>query len=548
MANSDVLGTITFHDVETGYLAKLRLEKEITNDYYVNIPVDLLYNGIHSVDDQDGVPSVTLLTREELAAVLKDMDRRISEGWKEYVEKQILGNNDLTWVPQNGNGYIRQLHDLLREEARIREEEDNEIKCGERTPDPLEWNPVSSNLNQLRHDINSNDEDIYNLNRYTVPIGSIIPSVTSYIDHERCFVELNGTTIYAGTYSRLFDAVQADSDELHFIEDVSLNNIDSVYQELMQATYSGFTSTSNTPSRMFMNTNDLVKILGGNTGRAKVRNADGDQYRIAYAGNTNILKNIAREYYLRKYGNDSQYVATYRRVFGNGVNNIYINVDRNGNLKYRTNMDTTFTNLDINNIDDRSGYLQIVTIKNGDRIAGEYAYIKRDNGNCNNVSLNLKVVSRTKDLEEFRSVENQDEELVQVETLGINDVTIEMVAMPLTNKLSPLCGRAYTTLNMSDEGIFLGGGNGDNSLLDWTIPQITGRISTPYKNWYVCDGVFNPAGSTYFNSRDGGGDPTFIGNFNLNNVVAYRGHYNTQGKFYPKHYSVKWFMKVDEVL
>lgn len=97
--------------------------------------------------------------------------------------------------------------------------------------------------------------------------------------------------------------------------------------------------------------------------------------------------------------------------------------------------------------------------------------------------------------------------------------------------------------DLTKDGVFLGGGSMPGTFKEWTVPEIKGRMSAPYKGYYVCDGVFNPNGSANFNSTDGGGDPTYVGNFNLNNVLSYVGHNNKDNSMYSSHHVVETWMK-----
>ena len=532
------LGTIIFHNNNNGRTVKLEMEKENSNDYKVKIPVDLLYNARHSIDRDENIPCITLVTREEVDSIIKDIQLRLNSGWIEYVENQILGNNELTYDHDANVGYVRQLHELIKEETRNRIREDNRIKSGEPESDGG-WDAYTSNLNKLRYDVNNNTYNISLLNSYDLPVGSIIPS-TANGNFTHSFVRLNGSTVYATTYKELV-SLCAQSDELFLEPNTFFNNISDSYQEFMNAIYAGFTTTSNTPTRLFMDMDDMVKLLGGNNSPATLRNKTGESYKVAFGGNSEIVKNMITEYYILKYGNNSQYGISTSEIYGNGTDKIEISVDRYGNLRYQSNQDQTPKTFDLGNIDTTNGYIQIVTVKNGGLIVGEYVYIKKDSGGNIVTGISEMVLRRRKDLTVFREVESMAQTLEAIATIGTSNVTVESLAMPLTNTISANAGRAYTTLNMS-EGVFLGGDGGNiGDFSTWSIPDVDfGNYvndcrKSNMKDYRIGKGVY-PLFDQY------------KGRIALSSLPSYSGHLNTSGKFYPSHYQVYWYQKARTVM
>lgn len=536
MTNNN-LGTIIFHNQKNGRTVKLEIEKETGNDYKVKIPVDLLYNSRHSVDNADNIPCITLVAREEIDSILKDIQLRLNSGWIEYVENQILGNNELTYDHGQNIGYVRQLHELIKEETRNRIREDNRIKSGEPENDGG-WDAYTSNLNKLRYDVNNNTYNIGLLNTYDLPVGSIVPSLVD-ANFSKSFVKLNGTTVYGTTYKELVNLC-ATSDELHLEPNAVFNNISDSYQEMMNAIYAGYSGKNNTPTRLFMDMDDMVKLLGGNNAQSNLLNKTGEKYKVAFAGNSEIVKNMITEYYMLKYGNNSQYCMSTSEIYGNGTDKIELSVDSYGNLRYQSNQDNSPKTFDIGNVDVRNGYIQIVTIKNGGLIVGEYVYIKRDNGASVTTGITESVIRRRKDLTVFREVDSTTQPLEDIATVGTYNVTVESLVMPLTNTISPNAGRAYTTINMS-EGVFLGGGDGISGLVDWSIPDmVLGNYG--YTN-----------GKDHARSAGAGGGFDFVNwvgytEVKSSNAAAYKNHSNNAGKFYPKHYQVFWYQKARTVI
>lgn len=535
MTNNN-LGTIIFHNNRNGRTVKLEVERENTNDYKVKIPVDLMFNARHSVDASENIPCITLVTREEINSIVADIQLRLNAGWIEYIENQILGNNELTYDHGTNMGYVRQLHELIKEEIRNRIREDNRIKSGNPESDGG-WDAYTSNLNKLRYDVTNNTYNIGLLNNYDLPVGSIIPSTAS-ANFTHSFVRLNGSTVYATTYRELV-SMCAESDQLHLEPNALFDNISDSYQQMMSAVYSGYTSTSNTPTRLFMDMDDMVKLLGGNNATGTLRNKTGEPYKVAFAGNSEIVKNMITEYYTLKYGNNSQYGISTSDIYGNGTDKIELSVDRYGNLRYQSNQDQNPKTFDLGNIDTRNGYIQIVSIKNGGLIVGEYVYIKKDNGGAVNTGLSDSVIRRRKDLTVFREVDATAQPLEDISTVGTCNVTVESVAMPLTNSISANAGRAYTTMNMT-EGVFLGGGGGVGNLMDWSVPDFTSDSRAKQNsNYRVATKGFDHARIN---------EATAEYTWNLSTRPNYAGHINSKGLLYPKHYPVYWYQKARTVM
>ena len=98
--------------------------------------------------------------------------------------------------------------------------------------------------------------------------------------------------------------------------------------------------------------------------------------------------------------------------------------------------------------------------------------------------------------------------------------------------------------DMTEEGIFLGGGNVAGTFRDWTIHDAKGYLSIG-DGAYFWDshGVFTTRSGSVYEDPGAGGSGSRYQHFALSGDSTYLRHTNDFEKMYPNHYVVEWYIK-----
>lgn len=98
--------------------------------------------------------------------------------------------------------------------------------------------------------------------------------------------------------------------------------------------------------------------------------------------------------------------------------------------------------------------------------------------------------------------------------------------------------------DMTEEGIFLGGGDMAGTFKDWTIPNIYGsfRYAGTEGAW-AYDAFYTGGGMNTSNFDHSGGTAAYLISMDISRLKGYSTHTNDLSKFYPNHYNVDWYIK-----